>query len=240
MGGAFLMIAALAGCTSTRAGTPSESGTPTDSTATASSAPASSAPPSPIPTSPFATTLTDMLLTAEGMPNPNRAQSWTITLDSDREGTRPFGVCNRFAMTSIGAETVALRTFADDASTRRTTAGELIGRFPDVDTAQRAFTVLQTWYRSCHERLSGRMRLRIHPLTEVALSDPSAEGWFGLVVRQPVNGEPGPSYYDAEGILRSGATIAVLQISSVGRHLDQPPDQRPMTSAIRAAAALLS
>jgi hypothetical protein len=234
MGGVFLTIAALAGCTSPGAGPPTEPETPTGSTKTVSSAPSS-----PVPTSPSATTLTDMLLTVEAMPDPNGTRSWTVTLDSNREGTRPFGVCSRFEMTSIGAETVALRTLADGAGTRRTTAGELVGRFPDVATAQRALTVLQTWYRTCRERLPGHMRTQLHPLTEVALSDPSAQAWSGLVAYGLVGG-PSTFSFNAEGIVRSGATIAVLQISSAGRHLDRPPDQRPITQAIRAAAALLS
>ena len=59
------------------------------------------------------------LLTAEEPPGFDDDFTWTTATTRTSEGRKPFGTCHKFAMTSIGAGEVAVRTFTPRRRRRR-------------------------------------------------------------------------------------------------------------------------
>ena len=158
---ACLAAVALTGCndatdtagTQTQSATEATSTAPTAAPTTAgaeeSSAPANptqtttSAAPSPSePTSSASAGtggLRSRLLGAADVPGFNQDFSWTEGSTASREPRTPFGTCQRFAMTSIGATDVAVRDYRPGSGGTQDHAAELVAEFPDSTTARRAF-----------------------------------------------------------------------------------------------------
>jgi hypothetical protein len=208
----------------------SESPTPSgDASAThgATSAPTTASPSSPSSSS--------RLLDASDLPVLQAGDTWAVRSTSSREPATGFGTCQRFAMTSIGAERVSVRRFAGNGQKR---AGELVATFPDALTARRAYAVLGSWHAKCASRLHGYHRVDVGKQQPVSLSGGQA-AWY-LLVYGPVKGDPDTGYFDAQGAALVANRIAMVSMLETGQNYDYEPGQEPLVGALRAAARRLT
>ena len=257
---ALALALSIAGC----GGDPEEtdaaqnSPTPSDTTSPAepetSTSPAESETPDEESTSPQATkqpvsaarTLADLPLSAAQVPGFNEDYSWTAGSRSMREGSRPFGTCQKFALTSIGAEKVTVRRYkpAPRLSDTTSTARNLVASMPDERTAKRVYEVLKSWRGQCNEKLRGHDMSEIGKLQPVDLpaeirpATASAD-WY-LLTYGPAKGEPDAGYFDAQGMVRVGETISMLRMRLIGQDYNYEPGQEPMVGAVRASAVKLA
>lgn len=180
-------------------------------------------------------TLRDRLLSADQVPTISQGFTWTPGATRSKEGARPFGTCHKFAMTSIGASKVAVRSFEPSAEGR--TASTLVAGFADEMTAKRAFDVLKSWRGQCGEELKRHDRLDVGDFE--AVPDAGGTGGWYLLVYGPAGDNPDQSYYDAQGLVRVGSRIAVVQLRLVGQDYNFDAGNEPMVDAVQAAAANL-
>lgn len=243
---------AVAGCGASDGGT---SGAPSPSASRSASSTSVSADPTspsatrtspasrPSPTSrtsPAPPGLAGRLLPATAVAGLNDGYRWREAGTGTGEPTRLFGTCQRFAMTSIGAERVAVRHYLPAGAAFRMAgdhAGELVAAFPDETTARRAFAVLRAWRGRCADRLPGHRSSDVGDLQDVPVTGGSG-GWY-LLTYGPVKGHPGTRYLDAQGIAVVGSRIAVLSMVKVGEDYDYEPGHEPMVGTLRRAAGLL-
>jgi len=242
---------AVAGCAGSDGGT---SGAP--SPTASRSAPSTSAsvdPPSPSATatrtsptsrtsrtSPAPPGLAGRLLPASAVAGLNDGYRWREARTGTGEPKRLFGTCQRFAVTSIGAERVAVRQYLPAGAAFRKAgdhAGELVAAFPDETTARRAFAVLRAWRGRCADRLPGHKSSDVGDLQEVPVTGGSGD-WY-LLTYGPMKSHPGARYLDAQGIAVVGSRIAVLSMVKVGEDYDYEPGHEPMVGTLRRAAGLL-
>jgi hypothetical protein len=257
-----LVAFALAGCNQSTTATderPAASTTaPTDpatSAATATTAPTTPSPSTPVETTTSAVpTPTDgpttdgggaggnavgRLLGAAEVPGFNDEFHWQERATGTSEPGALFGTCQRFGLTSIGAESVALRSFRPAGPGGGTDqAGELVAEFPDSTTARRAFAVLKSWRATCGERLKDRQQVRVGGLKDVPV-DGGTSGWY-LVKYGPVAGDPDALFFDAQGMAVVGSRIAMVEMILAGQDYNYEPGQEPMVAALQRAAAKLS
>ena len=189
---------------------------------------------------------TAALLTAAQLPGLTDAFSWTTTGTRGREGKQPFGTCQQFAMTSIGASRVVVREFGPgsgpaggpDAGQPTAAAAELVARFPDSMTAKRAYQVLLSWHDQCAKSLSRYQQHDVGPVQQVPLDAGAATGFWYLLSYGPAQ-EAGTAYFDAQGIARAGRRIAALTIRVQAQDHDYPDGAEPMVSAVQRAVQQL-
>lgn len=165
---------------------------------------------------------------------------WRVAGTSTGEPKRLFGTCQRFAMTSIGAERVAVRHYVPAGAAFRRAgdrAGELVATFPDESTARRAFAVLEAWRGRCADRLTTYHRVDVGDLQDVPVAGGSG-GWY-LLAYGPVKGHSGARYLDAQGIAVVGTRIAMLSMVKVGEDYHYGPGHEPMVTTVRRATSLL-
>lgn len=174
------------------------------------------------------------LLTAEELPGFDDDFTWTTATTRTSEGRRPFGTCHKFAMTSIGAGEVAVRTFTPATAAEKVTASQLVADFGDEMNAKRAFEVLKSWRAQCDEELKGYDRRDVGGLTTVDVST-GVGGWY-LLTYGPVEGTSEETYFDAQGITRVGSRISVLQMRLAAQDYDYPAGEEPMVAAVQRAA----
>jgi hypothetical protein len=173
------------------------------------------------------------------VPGFNDGFRWKVGATRSREPRTLFGTCQRFAMTSIGATSVAHRTFLPAGPGPGTDrAGELVAEFPDAATARRAFAVLRSWRATCSDRLKSRHRVRIGNLQDVGV-DGGTAGWY-LATYGPVPGDRDAEYFDAQGMAVVGGRIAMMEMILAGQDYDYEPGQEPMVAALQRAATKLS
>jgi len=179
------------------------------------------------------------LLSAEDVPGFNEEFSWTVESTRMREGQQPFGTCHKFAMTSIGAAKVAVRSYAPASDSTGSTASHLVAEFADEMTAKRGFEVLKSWAGQCDEELGEYDRFETGSLQPVPVD---AEGGFGhwyLLTYGPTQGDPDAGFFDAQGLTRVGNTISALQMRLVGQDYNYPAGEEPMVTAVQNAAVRL-
>jgi hypothetical protein len=223
--------------------TPARSSTTTSASDSASATPSDSATPSTTattagPTSASASptaSASSRLLGAADLPVLQAGDTWTVRSTSSREPGTGFGTCQRFAMTSIGAERVAVRRFAAEGKKR---AGELVATFPDDLTARRAYAVLAAWRAKCAGRLEGYRRVDVGKQQPVSL--PGGQASWYLLVYGPVKGDPDTGYFDAQGAALVGTRIAMVSMLETGQNYDYEPGQEPLVGALRAAGRRLT
>jgi len=190
--------------------------------------------------SPQAPGIRGKLLTAEEVPGFNEEFSWTVESTRMREGQQPFGTCHKFAMTSIGAAKVAVRTYQPTAENAGPTASHLVAEFADEMTAKRAFEVLKSWAGECDEELREHGRSEAGSLKPVPMDPEDAIGHWYLLTYGPVPGDdPDASFIDAQGLTRVGSTISALEMRLVGQDYNYPSGEEPMVAAVRNAAVRL-
>lgn len=219
---------AVAGCAGSDGGTSSATATRTSPTSRTSSA------------GPARPGLAGRLLPASAVAGLNDGYRWREAGTGTGEPKRLFGTCQRFAVTSIGAERVAVRHYLPAGAAFRKAgdhAGELVAAFPDETTARRAFAVLRAWRGRCADRLPGHKSSDVGDLQDVAARGGTG-GWY-LLTYGPVKGDPGARYYDAEGIAVVGSRIALLSMVKVGEDYDYEPGHEPIVGTLRRAAGLL-
>jgi hypothetical protein len=196
---------------------------------TTSPSPSASASPSTAPsispsTSPAANP-TAALLTAAEMPQLNSSSPWKV-VRTGPAGTRPFGLCQKFDLVTIGATEAEERTFTHAGDT----AGQQVAEFADAQTAVRASKVLEAWHRSCAGRVRGQ-RVRVRPITAVAVT--KGTGWNYLVSFD----RRGTGHFHSLGLVLSGPRMTVLRMDHDGQDHNYPPGKDPMERAIKGASA---
>jgi len=238
----------LAGCTDEPSSEPASSSASAEPTsaspstgAPASESPGATAEPSTSASTtvaPGGSTLRSRLLTAAELPGFNPDFRWTQGRTAPEDPSTSFGTCQRFAITSIGAEQVLVRRFrpADAGSADR--AGELVATFPDAQTARRAFSVLESWRKQCADRLSKWRRSDVGALEDVAVTGGRGE-WY-LLTYGPVPGDRNSQFFDAQGMALVGSRIAMVSMVAGGQDYNYDAGMEPMVAAVQRAAQKLS
>lgn len=218
----------------------SESVEPTETTSSAVPEETASTEPSTEPSSNAVTSggLRGRLLSAAEMPGFNADFRWVEASTRSREPRTPFGTCQRFDMTTIGATGVAVRSFRPKVAEAGDQAGELVAEFPDSTTARRAFAVLKSWRAKCADRLKSYQRSHVGELEDVQV-DGGTGGWY-LLTYGPVPGDPESQYFDAQGMAVVGSRIAMVEMILAGQDYNYEPGHEPMVTAVQRAAAHLS
>ena len=178
------------------------------------------------------------LLTAREVPGFNAEFRWKDGRTRNGEGVTPIGTCQRFSMTSIGAERTVVRTYKPGPKQSHDVAGELVASFPDETTARRAFEVLKSWRARCADKLPGRQLRRVGRLQDVPVK--TGTGAWYLLTYGPVAGDPDSVWFDAQGITLVGSRIAVVKLAVAGQDYNYEAGQEPMVTAVKRAAAKLS
>jgi hypothetical protein len=240
-------VLALAGCADDPASEPSSTST-SASAESASASPSDNAPSSDstaepstsasTSVAPGGSTLRSRLLAAAELPGFNPDFRWTQGPTAPEDPSASFGTCQRFAVTSIGAERALVRRFrpADDGSTDR--AGELVATFADTQTARRAFSVLEAWRRQCADRLRAWQQSDVGPLEDVVVTG-GRGGWY-LLTYGPVPGDRDSQFFDAQGMALVGSRIAMVSMVAAGQDYDYDAGSEPMVAAVQRAAQKLS
>lgn len=207
----------------------SPSATPT------TSAPTPTPTPSPSPTE-TPVTLADRLLEAADVPGLNESWTWvddeTVTADDDT-----ISYCDKFDVYTLGAEEALHRTYGAPAGAEPALnrASELIARFPDEATANRAFQVLLSWHRGCAKRITPDVRAEVGPLASPEA--PGARTFWYLVTVPEFDMDPGS--FSAFGAAVVADRVVLLTMDSAGPDFIHPRGREPMVGMLRAAAARL-
>ena len=195
---------------------PTTSASPTASPSTTpSGSPSSSAAPTP----------EAALLTAAQMTQLNSSSPWKVARTGPA-GMRPFGVCQKFDLLSIGATSAVERTFTHQTDT----AGQQVAEFADAQTAVRASKVLEAWHRDCAGRVRGQ-NVRVRPITNVAVAN--GTGWSYLVSFE----RRGTGHFHSLGMVLSGTRMTVLRMDHDGQDHNYEPGKEPMELAVKGASA---
>lgn len=224
-------------------GSPSETAS---STPTPTPSPTPSESPTPTPTPSVSPTLepvapaglTGRLLAAGEVPGFNEQFTWREARTRKTEGTEPFGTCQKFAMTSIGATRVAVREYVPADGTTDSSAGHLVAEFPDDETARRAFEVLRSWRGQCDAELADYDQSEIGAFEPVTAEGEA--GWYLLFYGPPENGSLDEAWFDAQGMALVDNRVAVLVLRTIGQDYNYPSGQEPMVAAVERAAGKLS
>jgi hypothetical protein len=219
---------------------PSQTPTPTPTPSpspTRPSASATSAAPAPSPGAPPR----DRLLTAKELPGFNTEFRWSEASTGPAGPSTSFGTCQRFGITSIGAERAVVRRFAaavGGRAARHDRAGELVASFADAKTARRAYAVLTAWRAQCADRLRKYRTSDVGGLQNVSVPHGTA-GWY-LLTYGPVPGDPDAQFFDAQGMTLVGSRIAMVSMVLAGQDYNYEPGSEPMVAALRRAAQKLA
>jgi hypothetical protein len=227
---------ALAGCSVSRdddePGTAKASESPEatqtvteEPTASASPSSTDSPPASPSPTSSTPPSPQAALLTAAQMPQLNSTSPWKVRRTGPA-GMRPFGLCQKFDLLSIGALSAVERTFAHETDT----AGQQVAEFADAQTAVRASKVLEAWHRDCAGRVRAQ-NVRVRPITAVAVTN--GTGWTYLASFE----RRGTGHFHSLGMVLSGTRLTLLRMDHDGQDHNYEPGKEPMELAVKGASA---
>jgi hypothetical protein len=169
------------------------------------------------------------------MPQLNSTSPWTQGRTGP-VGTRPFGLCQKFDLLSIGAVEAVQRTF----SARGDTAGQQVAEFPDAQNAIRAGKVVEAWHRDCAARVRGTS-VKVRPFNEVSVSAGRGSYYLVSYERQGQGRTQGRTQgrFHSLGLVVSGTRLSLLTMDHVGQDHIYEPGQDPMELAVKAAAARL-
>lgn len=226
--GAVVGVLSLGGCAS-------KDDSP--STPAAGEPPRTSAPPAPPVTTAASSpttgatspaTLVDRLLATTAVPGLNATWHWQDG-ETGPAGSKPFGLCAKADLLSIGATEVVQRTYFPPVDTDDN-AAEQVAEFPDATTTATAMKVLTSWQKRCSSGVD-RVKISAGPLRAVS-------GGREYLVTQ-TDGNPDDGLFQAVGLVTSGTRIAVLTMDVVGQDYHYPAGQDPMAAMVAAAAPLL-
>jgi hypothetical protein len=163
---------------------------------------------------------------------PGLNRTWRWQDGTTGLGDRPFGICAKADLGSIGAVKVRERTYfpPDDSDD---SAGQLIAGFADPKSASQAWAVLDAWRSRCAATIGSGLGPKVGPETSVTVGGGLQARWY-LVSWTPAGEETGR--FEAIGMVRDGALITVLRITNSGQDYDYPVGKEPMTSMVRRAA----
>lgn len=226
----------------TSAATETMDATPSSPSASMSTAEPTTSVPSPS-TSPSTTaaharSLRSRLLPAADMPGFNDEFQWRPGRTRIGEHQQPFGTCQRFELSDIGALRSVVRTFRPPGAGSHDIGRQLVASFPDEATARRAFEVLKSWRTTCGDRLSEHKQSRVGRLKSVPLPDGTG-AWY-LLNYGPTTFDQDAHWYDAQGMALVGSRITLLQLALAGQDYNYDPGTEPMVAAVQRAATRLS
>lgn len=133
---------------------------------------------------------------------------------------------------------VVVREYAGIDDDPTSTAGHLVAEFADRATARRAYEVAQAWRGTCEDELREYDRVDVNPFEPVPLTGAQG-GWYLLVYGPAEGGSPDEGFFDAQGLVLSGKSVALLQMRLLGQDYNYPGGREPMVAAVRSAAAEL-
>jgi hypothetical protein len=235
---AVVCSGALSGCSISRDDDPEpqQSSGGTEPTPSEEPTPEPSESPSPTPTPTVTVTPSEAptaaaaLLAAADLPQLNATSPWTQG-PTGPAGQKPFGLCQKFDLLTIGAETAIERKFTLGTS-GKDTAGQTIAEFPDAQNAVRASKVIEAWQRDCRSRVKGA-NVALGQLTDVAV--PRGKGWWYLVSFE----RRGEGHFHSLGMVLSGSRMTLIRMDHDGQDHNYEPGKDPMELAVKAAAARL-
>lgn len=150
-----------------------------------------------------------------------------VRVSGATDSSEPVGACQKASLVDIGALSTVQRTV--EAADGRTTATQVVGRFPDRMSVLRAHQVLLSWRADCAERLA-------HPRTEVG-EVRSVDVRAGVGEAYSAAWGPRPAdrgRVTGVGIVRKGRWLSLVEIATdAGRW---PSDQDPTRRAVRRIA----
>ena len=157
------------------------------------------------------------------MPQLNSTSPWKVGRTGPA-GTRPFGLCQKFDLLTIGATEAVERTFTHEGDT----AGQQVAEFADAQTAVRASKVLEAWHRRlCRAgaavRACGCGR---------SPTSPSPRGRGGTT--SSASSRRGTGHFHSLGLVLSGPRMTVLRMDHDGQDHNYPPGKDPMELAVKA------
>jgi hypothetical protein len=196
--------------------------TPTQATATPSPTPSATPPPTE------AGTPAGALLSAAELPQLNETSPWA----EGRTGTaseRPFGLCQKFDLLSVGAMSAIERTYTSG----KDTAGELVAEFPDAQNTVRASKVIEAWQRDCKSQLEGAANVTVGGFADVAV--PRGKGSWYLVSFE----RRGSGHFHSLGLVVSGSRMALIRMDHAGQDHNYEAGKDPMELALKAVSARL-
>src|SRR3954449_10778740 len=226
----------------TSAATETMDATPSSPSASMSTAePPTSVPSpstSPSTTAAHARSLRSRLLPAADLPGFNDEFQWHAGRTRSGEHQHPFGTCQRFELSDIGALRSVVRTFRPPGAGSHDIGRQLVAAFPDDATARRAFEVLKSWRTTCGDRLAEHDHSHVGRLQSVSLANGTG-AWF-LLSYGPVPSDADAQWYDAQGMALVGSRIALVRLAMVGQDYNYDAGEEPMVAAVQRAAARLS
>ncbi len=178
-------------------------------------------------------TLTDRLLTEQELAGFNETWRWQAGRDFDSEPPKSLFTCQRFGILSIGAMEVVARTYEPITDDSGAEGSHLVAEFPDAETANRAYAVLQSWHKDCAARLKKFDRVKVGKAEPVDVGADTAE-WHMLTYAPP--GEDELGYFDAQGFTQVGNRIALVELKLLGQDYNYEAGKEPMVAALVAAA----
>jgi hypothetical protein len=176
------------------------------------------------------------LLSAAQLPGLNDQHRWRSVSTARGDGRTSAASCAHVGFESIGATHMVRRNYAARGGAR---ASQVLARFADAQSAQRAYAVWQAWNVGCRDWLieRGKQDVRVAPTTQ--LRPAGGEAFWWLTTYGPVPGEPFATYFEATGVLRMRRTIALVVNRSVGQDYNYAPRDAPVYRALLAAARQL-
>ncbi len=205
--------------------TPSEEPTQEPTPSAVVSPSATAAPPAP--SNPDRTPR-EALLSAGEMPQFNEVSRWTERRTRPA-GTRAFGLCQKFDLLTIGAESAVERTFTSGGDT----AAQQVAVFPDAQNTTRATKVVQAWHRDCASRVKDKGNVKVRPITDVPIA--RGKAWWYLVSSERND----VGHFHSLGAVQSGNRLTLIRMDHDGQDHIYDAGMDPMELAVKAAAAKL-
>lgn len=162
------------------------------------------------------------------MPQLNEISKWTEH-GTKAAGTRPFGLCQKFDLITIGAESAVERTL----SSKGATATQQVAVFPDSQNTVRASKVVEAWHRDCASRVTDKGVVKVRPISDVSL--PRGKGWWYLVSYERND----LGHFQSLGMVLAGNRMTLIRMDHDGQDHNYHSGMDPMELAVKAAAAKL-
>jgi hypothetical protein len=225
---------ALAGCTSS-SDKPHEPAAGQSPAATTGAVQPTETPTTAAPTtSPTPAAPADGFLPTALVPGLN--QGWHWQDGTSGLGDKPFGICAKADLASIGAVKVRQRTYfpPDDSDDN---AAQQVAGFADPKSARQAWAVLDAWRGRCAATIGPKQFPKVGPEKAVPVAGDLQARWY-LVSWAPQGDETGR--FEAIGMVRDGALITVLRITNSAQDYDYPAGREPMVAMVQRAAQRIS
>lgn len=181
-----------------------------------------------------------MLLTGDEMPGLNDQHRWRPVSTENKERREPVWSCQVTDFFSIGATDVWVRRFVGKpGGAASAQARSAVITFADAQSAQRGYSVLQSWHDRCEKQLKPKYR-RVHvAATPTTVDVDGGSAQWRLATYGPVKGDPDSQFFDATGYVRDGRRISLTTMVNVGQDYNYPQGKEPIVGAIQNSAVKL-